>query len=201
MYSTPDGVRILRGDEARLFESAAAMMVDVLADGDTDFGIDRLAEVPYGQKLVLFQKLILGLLHTEVTPPEVTPVMDALAWSVYGWIDLMVLAEIHRDCRLPRDGSLSTWRELLLAAARDCQLDEVEFQENESLQEGWSRLVWQLSRRVVWSPLGKQSSAILSTAVRPPVLPLQGKMPLPESERQEWRSLIVELKQLTSIDR
>lgn len=201
MYSTPDGVRILRGDEARLFESAAAMMVDILADGDTDFGIDRLSEIGYGEKLRLFQQLILGLLHSEVPPPEVTSHLDALAWSVYGWMDLMVVAEIYRDNRLPRDGSLSTWRELLRAAGRECELEEAEIDETQCLQWDWSRLVWQLSRRVVWSPLQKQDAERFSNSGSPPILPLHGKLPLLESERLEWRSLIVELKQLTSIDR
>ena len=51
MYPTPKGDRILLGAERQLYEKSLGMMADLLANGDTDFGVLVFDDLQPGAKL------------------------------------------------------------------------------------------------------------------------------------------------------
>ena len=53
MYHTPKGIRILLGAERKFFEQALGTVVDLLATGDMDFGIELFDKFQLNQKLLL----------------------------------------------------------------------------------------------------------------------------------------------------
>ena len=70
MYHSPDGQRVLLGAERRLFEKSLAMMVDLLATGDCEVGMQVFDELQRGQKLFALYRAARGLLRPDEPPPE-----------------------------------------------------------------------------------------------------------------------------------
>lgn len=59
---TPGGDRILHGAERRLFTQSLAMIVDLLAQGDADFGVIPFDNLQWNQKLVVLYNSARALL-------------------------------------------------------------------------------------------------------------------------------------------
>jgi hypothetical protein len=55
VYHTPGGDRILLNAERGFFAQSLGMIVDLLADGDMDFGVMPFDELQRNQKLVVPQ--------------------------------------------------------------------------------------------------------------------------------------------------
>ena len=83
MYRTSEGERILLGAERRLFEESLAMMVDLLATGDCDFGVQVFDDLQRGQKLFALYRAARGLLQPDEPPPELTAFLEGAVASVY----------------------------------------------------------------------------------------------------------------------
>jgi hypothetical protein len=73
MYHTPRGDRVLHGAERRIFTQSLAMIVDLLAQGDADFGVTPFDELQWNQKVVVLYDSARALLH----PTEPTPKLTA----------------------------------------------------------------------------------------------------------------------------
>lgn len=113
MYSTPIGLRGLQGSEARLVESAAAMIVDLLSEGDRRFGCDVFDQLPYLDRLRLLEKVLAALLCERSDVCERTEQTDAVVRLIYAWIDAMFRDEMAWQTHRLDGGELPSWRDLI----------------------------------------------------------------------------------------
>jgi hypothetical protein len=147
MYRTPEGERILLGAERRLFEESLGMMVDLLSEGDTDFGVQPFDELQRGQKLFALYRAGRGLLAPDEPAPELTAFLEATVAAVYRFIQGQVVQEIEEPDFATADPS---WRSMVLDAIR--QRGDVEDIPDESDPDisQWEFLMECLQNGVLW---------------------------------------------------
>jgi hypothetical protein len=139
----------LAGAEATVFVEALGMMVDMLRDGEFEFGqpiIDRLQQ---GQRLVVFEQVATGLLRTETPEPRLTAVVEAAVAAVYEWITDMVRMEIELAGDTAFEPKHPTWRQLVWNASHEAKFDELPPADSSDVEK-WESLVDLLSERVLW---------------------------------------------------
>jgi len=83
MYHTPGGDRILLGAERRFFTHSLAVIVDLLADGDMEFGTTPFDELQRPQKLVVLYHSARGLLHPSEPTPKLTAFIESAVATVF----------------------------------------------------------------------------------------------------------------------
>ena len=144
MYPAPGGDRILEGAERRLYQESLAMMTDLLADGDMDFGVSKFDEMLRGPKLVALYESGRALLR-----PDETPERSAYLEAAIGAVYQHVLAMIEMEIDDPDSASDPLkWRTLVLDASMENGFETVPVVENEALDE-WELAVECLAE-VLW---------------------------------------------------
>jgi hypothetical protein len=151
MWWTPDGERVLRGQEADLFREALGVLADFVHDdqeGDLfRFGISVFDGLQGSQKLAIMAEVGTALLREETPSLPLTAVREATVAVVYELVRDMVQLEIDAP---QVAGESARWRELVLGACRERQLtNELPSPESEDLDE-WDLLIQCLADRVLW---------------------------------------------------
>ncbi len=156
MYNTPDGIRVLQGDERQLFIESLGMLVDALACDELLTNIQVLEDLTQNQKIATYHAVARALLNEDEPPPVLTAVIEAAVASVYQQIRGMIMWELDSADdddgadlgfgELPEEPS---WREQAIAAGRQVgfehlpEADETDFDE-------WDLLILCLEDRVLW---------------------------------------------------
>jgi hypothetical protein len=149
MWWTPIGKRTLRGAEATLFREALGFLVDQIRDDDGSiwqFDVPIFDDLQQGQKLAVLARVGKALLRPEVSVPESAAVLEGAVGVVY--LHLRDAVEIEVE---PPEASTSlTWRELILAACRQREIDEeLPAADCEDLNQ-WELLIDCLMDAVLW---------------------------------------------------
>ncbi len=150
MYDTPGGVRVLRGAERTLFVTSVGMMVDLLRTDDCGADIATFENLQRNQKIAILHTATLALLREDVPAPELTAVLEGAVASVFEHIRVMLFQEI----KLPPDDeffqdNVPTWRELVLAAAFDLDLEELPNPDARD-KDDWDFVIQCLEGNVLW---------------------------------------------------
>lgn len=146
VYHTPGGDRILLGAERSLFTHSLAMIVDILADGDTEFGVLPFDDLQRNQKLVVLYNSARGLLHPSEPVPNLTAVVESAVATVYEYAKERVYEEIDD----PDSTGETFWRSVVLEAARQ-QVELGEFPDTaDPDKRTWTFLVECLAGGVLW---------------------------------------------------
>ena len=146
MYSTPKGDRILVGAERRLFEESLGTMVDLLADGDADFGVPEFDQFQLGSKFYALHRSGRALLRPDEPVPERVAYLDAAIAAVYQHTLAMVAMEIEGET----GGPPHFWRKLVCDAARGSDgIEDVPDQAARDEME-WELVVECLMEDVLW---------------------------------------------------
>ena len=147
MYHTPKGDRILHGSERSLFTESLALIVDLLALGDAEFGVIPFNNLQWNQKLVVLYNSARALLHPTEPTPKLTAIIESAVAVVYENVKDQVDHEIDDP-----DVSSETpfWRRLVLDAARE-QVASGELPNDLNCdKEMWTILVECLAGSVLW---------------------------------------------------
>jgi hypothetical protein len=151
MWWTPDGERILRGREARLFREALGVLADLVRDdekGDLcQFGISAFDSLQRSQKLAVMAEVGTALLREEGPAPTLTAVREATVAAVYELAGDMVQLEIDDP---QAAGGRPTWRELVLDACRERRVDDKLPSRDCADLEEWDLLIQCLADNVLW---------------------------------------------------
>jgi hypothetical protein len=147
VYHTPGGDRILLDAERQLFTQSLAMIVDLLADGDAEFGVVPFDQLQRNQKLVVLYASARGLLRPDEPTPRLTAYIESAVATVYEH----AIAQVHQEID---DPALATetrdWRRLVLAAARE-QIGPEELPDDRCTDKAtWTMLVECLAGCVLW---------------------------------------------------
>ena len=165
MWWTPDGKRILRGAEARLFREGLAVLVDMVRDdneGHQEFGAPPFDKLQPNQKLAVLAEVGSALLQKNRPMPRLTAVREAAVGAVYDAIMIWVEMEIDQTA----EGFESpTWRELILSACRERGGEELLDLASEEIGE-WELLVSCLSDSVLWDEDWRDSESLLDADPR-----------------------------------
>ena len=150
MYDTPAGVRVLQGPERSLFVTSLGMIVDLLRTDDFAVDIAVFDDLQRNQKIAVLHTIGHALLRDDTPAPDLTAVIEGAVASVFEHIRTMVMQEIE----LPPDNeyfddNLPTWRELVLAAARELELEEYPHPKSRD-EETWDFLLECLIGTVLW---------------------------------------------------
>lgn len=149
MYDTPGGIRVLKGPARRLFTASLAMMVDLLSDGDSDFGVDVFDGLQRNQKIAALHTIGRALLTENEPAPRLTAAIESAVASVYQHVREMLFQEIE-DGSKRRESTLPTWRELVLAAARKSdEINPLPHAESSNKEE-WEFVILCLEGQVLW---------------------------------------------------
>jgi len=156
LYHTPYGDRILLDAERSLFTHSLGMLVDMLAEGDLDFGVASFQQLQRNQKLVTLYRSARALLHPDEPVLELTAVVESAVATVYEFVKDLIDEEIDgRD--VPGE---SFWRSLVLEAAREqTAIDELPEVTDDDTQT-WAFVVDCLAGCVLWDN-DYESQAIL----------------------------------------
>ena len=123
------------------------MMVDLLATGDCEFGVQVFDELQRGQKLFALYRAARGLLQPDEPPPELTAFLEGAVATVYRYALDMATQEIEHPEFATADPS---WRKQILDAARECdEIDELPDEKSRDREE-WELLIECLEGAVLW---------------------------------------------------
>jgi len=147
MYHTPGGNRILTGAERHLFTQSLAMVVDLLADCDVEFGVIPFDELQRTQKLFVLYRSARGLLRPNEPAPKLTAFIESSVATVYEHAKDRVLQEIDET---DDSGTTSFWRRLVLEAAREQVAPDELPHEMDRDKEIWTFLIECLVGCVLW---------------------------------------------------
>ncbi len=93
MWWTPDGERILRGAEARLFTDALGALVNMVRDDHESlwqFGAPPFDDLQPNQKLAVLAQIGTALLRKDRPMPRLSAVLEAAVGAVYETVRVMV---------------------------------------------------------------------------------------------------------------
>ena len=147
MYHTPGGDRILHGAERSLYTQSLAMIVDLLALGDSEFGVIPFDNLQWNQKLVVLYSSARALLRPTEPTPKLTAIIESAVAIVYEHVKDQVYQEID-DPDVSRETPF--WRRLVLDAACE-QVASSELPGDSNCdKETWTILVECLAGSVLW---------------------------------------------------
>ena len=147
MYHTPGGDRILLGAERRFFTQSLAMVVDLLAESDMEFGVSAFDELQRNQKLFVLYKSARGLLRPNEPAPTLTAFIESAVAIVYEHAKGQVYQEIDDPESFTET---SFWRRLVLAAVREQVSPDELPNDTDCDKEAWTILVECLAGCVLW---------------------------------------------------
>jgi hypothetical protein len=147
VYHTPGGNRILLGAERTFFTHTLAMIIDLLADDDAEFGIAAFDQLQRNQKLYALYKAARGLLHPDEPIPKLSAYVESSVAVVYEQAKERVFQEIDDP---DVSGETSFWRRLVRDAAREQVAPDELPHETDRDKEVWLVLIECLAGCVLW---------------------------------------------------
>jgi hypothetical protein len=124
-----------------------AVIVDLLADGDVEFGTTPFDELQRPQKLVVLYNSARGLLHPSEPTPKLTAFIESAVATVFEHAKVLACQEID-DAGI--SGETTFWRRLILDAVREqVAPDQLPLDTNRD-KEMWTMLVECLAGCVLW---------------------------------------------------
>ena len=163
MWWTPDGERTLHGAEAMLFREALAVTVDMVREDDEghqEFGVPPFDKLQPNQKLAVLAEVSSALLQEDRPMPRLTAVREAAVAAVYEAIMIWVEMEIDQAAEGLESPTSPTWRDLILAACQEREVEELLDPASEEIGE-WELLVCCLSDSVLWDEDWRDSESLL----------------------------------------
>jgi hypothetical protein len=159
MWMTTEGVRTLCGAEATLLRHALAFAADIVeqkADSVAAhwyFDVPPFDELEWRQQLVLLSDVGAALLDDDDPPPTRSAVVEATAAVLYRAILQAIEIEIDSEMLFAAEegfpDDLPSWRELVLDACREAEVEDLPPADSTDLGE-WELLVEILSTDVLW---------------------------------------------------
>lgn len=146
MWHTPDGDRVLRGAEAKVFAESLLDLAqnELVEDGDYCIGVTAFDSLTYPQKITILNEVAQALFREEVPMPELTAVLEGAAGAVIENLQMLVEEEVQTDP--DGDGPL---RRLVNRACRDLAIEEVPRPSPRSIEE-WEFCVDCLHDAILW---------------------------------------------------
>jgi hypothetical protein len=206
----------LRGSEGRLFESAAAMIVDLLSEEDRAFGCAAFDQLPYLERLELFEEVLRATLLDDGQACERSEQTDAAIRLVFAWIDAMTCDELTGNTPARRKPARSSNRRPKSELPSWMELVEQALRETGKLRLGWNKdlascraSINELAARVVqggWAadPTLRENSPIWRRDAHNVVGARQSrraKVTLDVDAIRRRNAIVRRLKELTAIDR
>ena len=151
MYNTPLGIRTLEGAERRLFVESLAMIVDNLSIVDGPFDIAVFDRLQRNQKIAVLNMMAKALLCAQEPAPQLTAAIEAAVATVFLQEYAMISLELDDEFdELEEDAPPHlSWCELLLAAGREAEIDDLPSVTEDDPDE-WDLLLDCLEDRVLW---------------------------------------------------
>ncbi len=147
MYHTPGGERILLGAERRLFTQSLATVVDLLADGDMEFGVTAFDELQRNQKVVALYCSARALLRPDEPAPKLTAYIESAVATVFEFAK----QQIDQEIDFPESSQEATfWRTLVLEVVREQIAPDQLPHTADPDKETWLFLVEYLVGCVLW---------------------------------------------------
>ena len=146
MWRTQCGERILKGDEARVFaESLSTLLDNAIMDQFEDYESDVACfdNLTYGQKISVLATIGNGLFRKDVASVDLTAVVEGAIGAVFQYLKDMIVFEIDMF------ETRTYWRELLVAARREANVEDVPAPTCTDLDE-WELEVEGLSDLILW---------------------------------------------------
>jgi hypothetical protein len=101
MWHTPEGDRVLTGNEAKLFLASLRFMADILEDDDHEdawsFRVEVFDRLTLGQKLTMLRDVARALLDPTESMPELSAVNEGTVAAVYQNLLDNTLMEVDED--------------------------------------------------------------------------------------------------------
>lgn len=149
MWRTPEGERVLKGAEWRLFREALRFAWDVIEEfGDPDdSGVAAFDRLQRNQKLAMLALVGQALRDEQMPAPELAAVSEGAVAAVFALLRETIGIEIGL-----RDEGEETgmWRSLVLEACREVGIDDsLPKASSEDLAE-WFCLIECLADRILW---------------------------------------------------
>lgn len=145
MWRTPDGDRVLRKTEARLFQKGLASLVawfDV--DDQWSVGVEVFDKLSHAEKLASLENVASALLEEGIAAPKHTAVGEGAIAAVYAQIMGAIDVEIDEG-----EGAKEV-RELVLHTAVECELGEFAPPVSSKNDRKWKDLIEELLDRILW---------------------------------------------------
>jgi hypothetical protein len=161
MYRAPLGDRILLDAERHLFSDCLGLVVDLLTDGDSDFGFEAFDNLQLTQKLATLYLAARGLLRPEQPAPKLTAFLEAAVATIYSLAKSQVRQEIDF---LSSEDEDTSWRERILQAAREQAISDELPDARCADPSQWEWLIDSLADRVLWD----EDYALTATLDAPP---------------------------------
>lgn len=146
MWRTQCGERILKGAEARVFaESLSTLLDNAIMDQFEDYESDVACfdNLTYGQKISVLATIGNGLFRKDVASVDLTAVVEGAIGAVFQYLKDMIVFEIDMF------ETRTYWRELLVAARREANVEDVPAPTCTDLDE-WELEVEGLSDLILW---------------------------------------------------
>src|SRR5512136_1940533 len=146
MWRTSCGERTLHGAEARLF---AATLLSLLGEAHTDqlydydLGLSCFDNLTYGQKVSVLSTVANGLLREDVLAVPLTAVVEGAIAAVFQHLMNSV------DCEIGEPHMGNSWRQMIVAARKEIEGDEVTEATCEDHGE-WDIEIQELSGYILW---------------------------------------------------
>lgn len=142
---------MLQGAERRLFVESLAMIVDNLNVTDGPFDIAVFDRLQRNQKIAVLHTMAKGLLCGQEPTPRLTASIEAAVATVFLQGCDMLSLELDEESDEPEEGAPSypSWRELILAAGREAEIDDLASVTEDDPDE-WELPLDCLEARVLW---------------------------------------------------
>jgi len=146
MWRTECGERILEGAEAVVFAETLSSLLDeaILSKfEDYESGVVCFDNLTYGQKVSVLATIGNGLFKKDVSPVELTSVVEGAIAAVFQSLKDSIIFEIDE----PEFGTY--WRELVIAARKEMEGEDIPAASCTDIEE-WDLEVEELSDRILW---------------------------------------------------
>jgi hypothetical protein len=146
MWRTSCGERTLEGAEARVFAEALWSLLDEASlseSDDCELGVSAFDSLTYGQKVSVLSTVGNGLLRKDVSPVELTAVLEGGIAAIFEHLRNMMAVEID----MPE--LRSNWRQLVVAARREMEGEEIPDPTCDDLDE-WDIETQELADCILW---------------------------------------------------
>jgi len=147
MWHTPDGDRVLRGAEAKVFAESMLDLAqnELVENGDYCTGIPVFDSLTYPQKITILSQVAHALFREEVPMPELTAVLEGAVGAVFQVLRCLVEDEV--EAVPDSDNSL---RDLVRrACCRDMGVEEVPRPSHRGIED-WRFCVECLNDAILW---------------------------------------------------
>jgi len=146
MWRTECGERILKGTEARVFAEALSGLLDEAIQGildDYELGIRCFDVLTFGQEISVLAIIGNGLLRQDVTPVELTAVVEGAIAAVFQHLKYEISYDIDEpECPRP-------WRKWVVAARQEMGGEDIPPVNCRDI-DSWTCEVEELADRILW---------------------------------------------------